>query len=67
MGSRRQAHLTLPPERDVPLLPYLEPRWRAEIAHAVQHLGMVSAYRRLTGGRFPSADAHAAQAGRHGR
>ena len=29
------------------LLPYLEPRWRAEVAHAVTHLGLVGAYRRL--------------------
>jgi len=30
------------------LLPYLEPRWRAEIAHAVMHLGLIGAYRRLS-------------------
>jgi hypothetical protein len=35
------------------LLAHLEPRWRAEIAHAVAHLGLVSAYRRLTAGRWP--------------
>jgi hypothetical protein len=29
------------------LLPHLEPRWRAEIAHAVLHLGLIGAYRRL--------------------
>jgi hypothetical protein len=29
------------------LLPHLEPRWRAEVAHAVLHLGLVGAYRRL--------------------
>lgn len=29
------------------LLPYLEPRWRDEIAHAVLHLGLIGAYRRL--------------------
>jgi hypothetical protein len=29
------------------LLPYLEPRWRAEVAHAVLHLGLAGAYRRL--------------------
>lgn len=38
------------------LLAHLEPRRRAEIAHAVAHLGLVSAYRRLTGGRLPSTD-----------
>jgi hypothetical protein len=30
------------------LLPYLEPRWRAEIAHAVLHLGLIGAVRRLS-------------------
>jgi hypothetical protein len=34
------------------LLPYLEPRWRAEVAHAVLHLGLIGAYRRL-GRRLP--------------
>jgi hypothetical protein len=29
------------------LLPYLEPRWRAEIAHAVLHLGLIGTVRRL--------------------
>jgi hypothetical protein len=29
------------------LLPYLEPRWRAEVAHAVLHLGLIAAYYRL--------------------
>jgi hypothetical protein len=33
------------------LLPYLEPRWRNEIAHAVMHLGLIGAYRRLDGRR----------------
>jgi hypothetical protein len=32
------------------LLPFLEPRWRAEIAHAVLHLGLLGAVRRLAGG-----------------
>ena len=30
------------------LLPYLEPLWRAEIAHAVSHLGLIGTLRRLT-------------------
>jgi hypothetical protein len=38
------------------LLAHLEPRWRTELAHAVSHLGLISAYRRLTGGRLPAAD-----------
>jgi hypothetical protein len=29
------------------LLPYLEPRWRAEIAHAVMHLGLIGALHQL--------------------
>jgi hypothetical protein len=29
------------------LLPHLEPRWRAEVTHAVLHLELVGAYRRL--------------------
>src|SRR5688500_4360271 len=31
------------------VLPYLEPRWRQEVAHAVGHLGLIGAHRRLTG------------------
>jgi hypothetical protein len=42
------------------LLPYLEPRWRTEVAHAVAHLGLISAYRQLTGGRLPAAGTQAA-------
>jgi hypothetical protein len=33
------------------LLPYLEPQWRAEVAHAVSHLGLIGAVRRLAPGR----------------
>ena len=33
------------------LLPHLEPRWRAEVAHAVTHLGLIAAVRRLSPGR----------------
>jgi hypothetical protein len=29
------------------LLPHVEPRRRREVAHAVLHLGLVGAYRRL--------------------
>jgi hypothetical protein len=28
-------------------LPHLEQRWRREVAHAVLHLGLVGAHRRL--------------------
>lgn len=33
------------------LLPYLEPVWRTEVAHAVLHLGLIGATRRLAPGR----------------
>jgi hypothetical protein len=32
---------------ELELLPYLEPMWRAEVAHAVMHLGLIGAVRRL--------------------
>jgi hypothetical protein len=32
------------------LLPYLEPGWRAQVAHAVGHVGLVGALRRISGG-----------------
>ncbi len=34
------------------LLPALEPRLRAEIAHAVMHVGLVGLYRRVTNDRM---------------
>lgn len=34
------------------LLPYLEPRWRAELGHAIEHLGLVGLYRRVTNERL---------------
>ena len=36
---------------ELELLPHLEPRWRDEIAHAVLHLGLIAAVRRLRGRR----------------
>jgi hypothetical protein len=36
---------------DVDLLPHLEPGYRREVAHAVMHLGLIGALRRLTGRR----------------
>jgi hypothetical protein len=33
------------------LLPYLEPTWRDEVAHAVLHLGLIGAVRRMAPGR----------------
>ena len=33
------------------LLPYLEPAWRAQLAHAVGHVGLIGALRRIGGHR----------------
>ncbi|MEA2313044.1 MAG: hypothetical protein QOE28_3012 [Solirubrobacteraceae bacterium] len=38
------------------LLPYLEPRWRGEVAHAVSHLGLIGALRRLAPGHHRLAE-----------
>jgi hypothetical protein len=40
---------------ELDLLPYLEPRWRAQLAHAVGHLGLIGALRQISGGR-PDAE-----------
>jgi hypothetical protein len=34
---------------ELDLLPYLEPGWRAQLAHAVGHVGLVGALRRIGG------------------
>ena len=31
------------------LLPHLEPTWRAQLAHAVRHVGLIGALRRISG------------------
>ena len=36
---------------ELDLLPHLEPGWRAQLAHAVGHLGLVRALRRVSGTR----------------
>jgi hypothetical protein len=36
---------------DVDLLPYLEPAWRPQLAHAVGHVGPIGALRRISGRR----------------
>lgn len=36
---------------ELDLLPYLEPGCRAQLAHAVGHVGLMSALRRITGRR----------------
>jgi hypothetical protein len=34
---------------ELDLLPYLEPAWRAQLAHAVRHVGLIGALRRISG------------------
>jgi hypothetical protein len=34
---------------ELDLLPYLEPAWRAQLAHAVGHVGLIGAVRRISG------------------
>jgi hypothetical protein len=36
---------------ELDLLPYLEPGWRAQLAHAVGHVGLLAALRRISGRR----------------
>ena len=36
---------------ELDLLPYLEPVWRPQLAHAVGHVGLIGALRRISGGR----------------
>ena len=36
---------------ELDLVPYLEPAWRAQLAHAVGHVGLIRALRRITGER----------------
>ena len=34
---------------ELDLLPHLEPEWRAQLAHAVGHVGLIGALRRISG------------------
>jgi 5-methylcytosine-specific restriction endonuclease McrA len=45
-------------QRRLDLLPYLEPRYRAELAHALVHLGLVALLERVTGERWRPAISH---------
>ena len=36
---------------ELDLLPHLEPAWRAQLAHAVGHVGLIAALRRISGTR----------------
>jgi hypothetical protein len=38
---------------ELDLLPYLEPAWRAQLAHAVGHVGLIGALRRISGRPAP--------------
>ena len=38
---------------ELDLLPYLEPAWRPQLAHAVGHVGLVGALRRISGNASP--------------
>jgi hypothetical protein len=38
------------------LLPYREPAWRAQLAHAVGHVGLIGALRRISGSRTSAQD-----------
>ena len=40
---------------ELDLFSYLEPAWRAQLAHAVGHVGLIGALRRISGGRQPTA------------
>jgi hypothetical protein len=39
--------------RELDLLPHLEPAWRAQLAHAVGHVGLIGALRRIAGAARP--------------
>jgi hypothetical protein len=39
-------------EQGMDLLPSLEPRYRAELAHAVEHVGLVACLQRVTNSRY---------------
>jgi hypothetical protein len=41
---------------ELDLLPYLEPAWRAQLAHAVGHMGLIGALRRISGTRRSAPD-----------
>ena len=40
---------------ELDLLPYLEPGWRAQLAHAIGHVGLIGALRRISGSAAPRA------------
>jgi hypothetical protein len=40
---------------ELDLLPYLEPGWRAQLSHAVGHVGLIGALRRISGLNGPAS------------
>jgi hypothetical protein len=48
--ARRRCHRAYD-RGELDLVPYLEPAWRAQLAHAVAHVGLIGALRRISGGR----------------
>jgi hypothetical protein len=47
-----RAHHRIYDRGELDLLPHLEPRHRAELAHALTHIGLLVLLRRLTGARW---------------
>jgi hypothetical protein len=41
---------------ELDLLRYLEPAWRAQLAHAVGHVGLIGALRRISGNQHSALD-----------
>jgi hypothetical protein len=41
---------------ELDLVPYLEPAWRPQLAHAVGHVGLIGALRRISGRRVHRDD-----------
>jgi hypothetical protein len=56
-----RAHHRLYDRGEIDLLAQLEPRYRAELAHALAHLSLLSLLRRVTGTRWRPIDADIAK------
>jgi hypothetical protein len=41
---------------ELDLVPYVERTWRAQLAHAVGHVGLIGALRRISGSRTSAPD-----------
>lgn len=50
-----RAHHRLYDRAELDLLPYVEPGYRAEVAHALTHIGLIAVLRRVTGTRWQPA------------